>query len=75
MATTKKPMVRIHNIETDTVIDREMNEEEFAQYEADLATQAQAEADRLAAEVAKAASLAKLEALGLTADEIAALKA
>jgi hypothetical protein len=28
-------MVRIHNLETDEVIDREMNDAELAQYEAD----------------------------------------
>jgi hypothetical protein len=59
-------MVRIHNIETDEVIDREMNDAEFAQYEANqaaLATQA-------AAEAAKAAEKdALLTRLGITADE------
>lgn len=33
-------MIRIHNIETNEVIDREMTDEEFAQYEADQAEQA-----------------------------------
>jgi hypothetical protein len=52
--------------------------EEIAQRETDrLAWEAQ-EADRLAAETARSAAqasaVAKLEALGLTADEIAALK-
>ena len=32
-----KPMIRIHNMETNEVIDREMNAAEFAQYEADQA--------------------------------------
>jgi hypothetical protein len=31
-----KPMVRIHNLETNEIIDREMTDDEFAQYEADL---------------------------------------
>lgn len=26
------PMIRIHDLETDTVIDREMTDEEYAQY-------------------------------------------
>jgi hypothetical protein len=61
-----KPMVRIHNIETDEVIDREMNDAEFAQYEADQAAQGikQAEAEAKAAEKA-----ALLERLGITEAE------
>ena len=66
MTNTTRPMVRIHNIETDEVIDREMNDAEFAQYEADQAAQA----ERAAAEAAKAAEKAALLArLGITADE------
>ena len=41
-----KPMVRIHDVSTDTITDREMTDEEFAQYEADQI----AEAARIAAE-------------------------
>jgi hypothetical protein len=41
-----KPMIRIHNIETDEVIDREMNDQEFAAYQADQAAR-QAILDRL----------------------------
>ena len=64
--TTSRPMVRIHNVETDEVIDREMNDEEFAQYEADQA----AAAERAAADEAKAAEKeALLARLGITADE------
>ncbi len=65
------------NCETGEVIERPLTAEELADHDA-LA--AQAEADRLAAEEAKAASEAakasaeaKLSALGLTAEEIAAL--
>jgi hypothetical protein len=47
-----KPIIRIHDISTDTVIDREMTDEEFAQYEAD---QAEAEARKVAEAEAKAA--------------------
>jgi hypothetical protein len=32
-----KPMIRIHDISTDKVIDREMTDAEFAQYELDQA--------------------------------------
>lgn len=63
---TPRPMVRIHNIETDEVIDREMNDEEFAQWEADQAAQAA----RLAEEQAKAAQKqALLDRLGITQEE------
>jgi len=45
-------MIRIHDISTDTIIDREMTDEEFAQFEANQAV----EAARIAAEAeAKAA--------------------
>jgi hypothetical protein len=61
-----KPMIRIHDLSTDEVIDREMTDAEFAQYEADQAAQA----ERVAAESAKAAEKAALlERLGITADE------
>ena len=59
-------MIRIHNLETNEIIDREMNAEELAQYEIDkanTATKAQAEAD------AAEAKAALLERLGITADE------
>jgi len=47
-----RPIIRIHNVETDEVIDREMNDQEFAAYEADQAAQAaeQAEATSRAAQ-------------------------
>lgn len=55
-----------------------LTEEELAQREADRLAWEAAEAERLAAEEAKAtaeaSAIAKLEELGLTAEEIAALK-
>jgi len=61
-----RPMVRIHDLSTDEVIDREMNDAEFAQYEAG---QAEA-AERAAVEAAKAAEKeALLARLGISADE------
>ena len=65
-----RPMVRIHNSKTNEVIDREMNDQEFAQYQADVkANEAKAAAaDKAAAD--KAALLAKL---GITAEEAALL--
>jgi hypothetical protein len=67
MAKSTRPMVRIHNTETDEVIDREMNDAEFAQYQADQAAQTIAKAEADAKETAKAAIL---DRLGLTADEL-----
>jgi hypothetical protein len=65
-----KPTIRIHNIATDEVIDREMTDAEYTAYQADRATQATAQA----AEAAKAAQKqAVLDRLGLTAEEASLL--
>lgn len=66
MPTTTRPMVRIHNAETDEVIDREMNDQEFAQYEADQAARAAAETETTTKAAEKAALLTRL---GMTAEE------
>jgi hypothetical protein len=65
--TSTRPMVRIHDLSTNEVIDREMNDAEFAQYEADKAAQAVAAEAKAKAESDKAALLARL---GLTEDEL-----
>jgi hypothetical protein len=63
---TSRPMVRIHNVETDEVIDREMNDAEYAQYETDQA----ATAAEKAAESQKAADKAALLLqLGITEEQ------
>jgi hypothetical protein len=67
MAKSTRPIIRIHNAETDEVIDREMNDAEFAQYQADQATQATLKAEAEAREIAKSEILARI---GLTADEL-----
>ena len=64
--TTIRPTVRIHNIETNEIIDREMNDEEFAQYEADQAAQTLAAEAKAKAEADKAALLAQL---GITEEQ------
>ena len=64
--TTIRPMVRLHNIETNEIIDREMNDVEFAQYEVDKAATAVQAAELAAKAAEKEALLAKL---GITADE------
>lgn len=65
-----KPMVTIHNIETNQIETREMNAAELKQWEADqaaFAAQIVAEADK------EAARQAVLTKLGITADDLAAL--
>jgi len=61
-----RPMVRIHDLSTNEVIDREMNDAEFAQYEADKAAYAAQAAAKTANAAEKAALLTRL---GITADE------
>jgi hypothetical protein len=66
MAKTSRPMVRIHDLSLDEVIDREMNDAEFAQWQIDQAEQAA----RAAEEQAKAAQKqALLDRLGITQEE------
>jgi hypothetical protein len=65
--TTTRPMVRIHNTETDEIIDREMNDAEFAQHEADETARAEVQAEAEAKAADKSALLARL---GLTEDEL-----
>ena len=59
-------MIRIHNLETNEIIDREMNAEELAQYEIDKAN---AEAKTQAEAEAVQAKTALLNRLGLTQEE------
>ena len=68
-----KPMIRIHDISTNEVIDREMTNEEFAIYELNQETQELAKAETEAKATARASALAKLAAIGLSPEEIAAL--
>ena len=61
-----KPTIRIHNIETNEVLDREMTDAEFAAFEADQAKNA-AEAEAEAAKAAQRQAL--LTRLGITEEE------
>lgn len=65
------------NCATGEVTERPLTAEEIAQRESDAEAhsiaEAEAEAAKAAAEIAKASAEAKLAALGLTADEIAAI--
>ena len=61
-----KPMIREHNVTTNEVIDREMTDEEFAQYQVQQVKDVAREQVQTQAATDKAALLAKL---GITADE------
>ena len=69
-----KPIIKEHNATTNKVTEREMTDDEFAQYTANQLTKATARAEQVAsaaeAATAKAALLAKL---GITAEEAALL--
>ena len=68
-----KPMVRIHNVETNEIIDREMNDDELAVLKLDQEAFQTEKAQAAAQANAKAAAEAKLAALGLTTDDLKAL--
>jgi hypothetical protein len=68
-----KLMIRIHNTETDEVIDREMTAKEQADYLEMQRLSAIQQAEAEAKAEARNSALAKFAALGLSADEIAAL--
>jgi hypothetical protein len=68
-----KPMVRIHNVATGEVVDREMTDEEYTIHLADQAAYQVEKERQFVEEAAKAAATAKLAALGLTTDDLKAL--
>jgi hypothetical protein len=61
-----RPIVKIHNTQTDEVIEREMNDAEFAQHQID---QTKFAADKAEAETKAQAKVELLERLGITEDE------
>lgn len=61
-----KPIIRIHNTETDEIIDREMTDAEFVQYQIDQAEYQTAKAEAETKAQAKAALLAQL---GITEEQ------
>lgn len=73
-----KPQIQIHNAETGEIIIRDMNAEELAIYNKETAEfnamQAEIAQKASAKENAAASAILKLEAIGLTAEEIAALR-
>jgi len=68
-----RPMIRIHNSETNEVIDREMTATEFKIYEANQEAELARQAEVEAKAQAKAKAEGKLAALGLTTDDLRAL--
>jgi hypothetical protein len=68
-----KPIIRIHNTDTDEVIDREMTEAEYKTYLAEQEIAAKYKQDYLDQAALKEAAQVKLAALGLTADDLKAL--
>ena len=62
-----KQQIRVHDLITDKVIDREMTDEELSQHNKMLETLAAEKAER---ETKEAAKLAIADRLGLTADEL-----
>jgi hypothetical protein len=67
MAKLNRPMIKIHNLETDEVIDREMNDDELAQLEIDIAFTKARQAE---VEAKQAEKQSILDRIGLTADEL-----
>ena len=61
-----KPITRIHDQETNEIIDREMTDKEFLEYQETIAIQQAQKQNELDAEAARQALLDKL---GITADE------
>ena len=68
-----RPMIRVHNTETNEIVDREMNNLEFEQYQKDSIATEVRRAQEAQAAVKKLAAEAKLAALGLTTDDLKAL--
>lgn len=64
------PMIRIHDVTTNEIVDRKMTDDEFAEYTANQLAITNAAEVEAAKEAARAAILEKL---GITADEAAAL--
>ena len=66
-----KPIIRIND--NGNIIDREMTDDEFAQYEIDLANEELKRTALAEAQAAKGTALAKLAVLGLDLDDLSAL--
>ena len=60
------PIIRIHNQETDEIIDREMTDEEYTEHQEEIAAIKTRDAKEKSDEAKRAALLTRL---GITADE------
>jgi hypothetical protein len=65
-----KPKIVINDLLTNEVIEREMNDAEFEQWQLNQVEQAARQAEQDAKVAAKDSALTKLQALGLTEDEL-----
>jgi len=65
------PMIRLHNIETNEVIDREMTDSEYAEYSQNMEATVNKEAEATAKDTARTALLQRL---GITEAEAELLK-
>ena len=65
-----KPLIRVHNAQTNEIVDREMTDAEFKSW--NDANKADEQA-KITAESKRSAALAKLEAIGLDADDLKAI--
>ena len=70
MAKSTRPEIRIHDLATGEVIDRKMNDAEFAEYQALKEIELAKEAE---AQTKAEAKTALLQRLGITAEEAALL--
>lgn len=68
-----RPTIKIHDVQTNQEIEREMTAAEFADYEAANEQIETIKQQSEAKSIAKQSAMDKLTALGLTADEVAAL--
>ena len=66
-------MVRIHNLATDEITDRQMDDVEYAQHQTDVAAAKAKVSAEANAQAAKESAQDKLAALGLTTDDLKAL--
>jgi hypothetical protein len=66
----KNPIIRIHDTETNTIVDREMTAKELADYKNDVLNR---EAEEVAKQSKVESKIALLERLGITVEEASLL--
>ena len=68
-----RPIIKLHDLATDQIIEREMTAAEYKEYENSTSYYAVKQAEAEAKAQAKATAEGKLAALGLTTDDLRAL--